>query len=83
MMMIWKTQLPQYSPDIDVTLKSLDTEDYHRIGPTDENNSKKTIISLFNRWYCKKTLLNRKKLARIDNAKYKFNATSKIFITYN
>ena len=33
---------------IDVTLKSRDTEDCHRIGLTEKTTQKKTIIPLFN-----------------------------------
>ena len=70
----------QYSPDFDIIVKSRDIETWRMIGLTDKNNSKKTIIPLFNRRYCKKALLNRKKLTRINNAKYKSNAASKIFV---
>lgn len=49
---------------IDVTLKSRDTEDCHRIGLTEKTTQKKTIIPLFNHRYYKNASLNRKKLNR-------------------
>ena len=46
-------------------------------------NQKKTIVRLVNRRYCKKALLNRKKLSNLDNTKYNFSNSTKIFINEN
>ena len=51
--------------DIYVNVESREVEDCHRIGKSN-NGSKKTIIRFINRKYCKKALLNRKQLERIN-----------------
>ena len=65
--------------DIDVEVESSDIEDCHRIGKPDKANSKKTIIRFANRKYCKKALLNRKKLDKC----VRFNLSTKIFVNGN
>ena len=69
--------------DIDVIVGPHDVEACHRTGLSGKNKSKKTIIRLVNRRYAKKTLINRKKLDSIDNAKYNFDGRTKIFINEN
>ena len=64
--------------DIDVTVGP--HEACHRIGLSDKNKSKNTIIRHVNHRYAKKALINRKKLDDIDNAKYDFDGRTKIFI---
>ena len=68
--------------DTDVNVESREVEDCHRIGKSN-NGSKKTIIRFINRTYCKKVLLNRKQLERIDLKKYQFVSGTKIFINEN
>ena len=70
--------------DIDVKINLYDIVDCHRFGKQDfKTKSKKTIVTLVNRRYCKKALLNRKKLSNLDNMKYNFRNSSKIFINEN
>ena len=57
--------------DIDVNVESREVEDCHGIGKSN-NGSKKTIIRFINRKYCKKALLNRKQLEKIDLKKHQF-----------
>ena len=64
--------------DIDVNVESREVEECHRIGKSN-NGSKKTIIRFVNRKYCKKALLNRKQLERID-LKKQFVSDTRIFI---
>ena len=68
--------------DIDVNVESREVEDCHRIGKSN-NGSKKTIIRFINRKYCKKALLNRKQLERIDLKKHQFVSGTRIFISEN
>ena len=65
--------------DIDVNVESREVEDYHRIGKSN-NGSKKTIVKLINRKYCKKALLKKKQLKRIDLKKHQFVSSTRIFI---
>ena len=65
--------------DIDVNVESREVEECHRIGKSN-NGSKKTIIRLVNRKYCKKALLNRKQLEIIDLKKHHL---IRIFINEN
>ena len=52
---------------IDVNVDSNALEAYHRFGkPERTTESRKTIVSFANRKYCKKALLNRKKLANLE-----------------
>ena len=53
--------------DIDVNVESREVED--KIGKSN-NGSKKTIIRFINMKYCKKALLNRKQVERIDFKKH-------------
>ena len=49
-----------------------------------KTSSKKTIVRFVNRKYCKKALINRKKLANINSEmKYNFSKNNKIFINEN
>ena len=68
--------------DIDVNVESREVEDCHRIGKSN-NGSKKTIIRFINRKYCKKALLNRKQLEKIDLKKHQFVSGTRIFINEN
>ena len=63
----------------DINVESRQMEDCHRIGNSN-NGSKKTIIRFINRKYCKKVLLNRKQLERIDLKKHQFVSGKNIFI---
>ena len=58
--------------DVDVFIQNGDIEACHRIGKSNKkSSSKKTIVRFFNRKYCKKALINRKKLVNINSeAKY-------------
>ena len=68
--------------DIDVNVESREVEECHRIGKSN-NGSKKTIIRFVNRKYCKKALLNRKQLERIDLKKHHLVSSTRIFINEN
>ena len=68
--------------DIDINVELKEVEDCHRIGKSN-NGSKKTIIRFINRKYCKKALLKRKQLERIDLKKHKFLSGTRIFINEN
>ena len=53
--------------DIDVDVDSV-LETWHRFGkPESTTKSRKTIVRFTNKKYCKKALLNWKKLANLDN----------------
>ena len=65
--------------NIDVNVESREVEDCHRIGKSN-NGSKKTIIRFINRNYCRKALLNKKQLERIDLKKHQFVSGKRIFI---
>ena len=68
--------------DIDVNVESREAGDCHRIGKSN-NGSKKTIIRFVNRKYCKKALINRKQLERIDLKKHQFVSGTRIFVNQN
>ena len=65
--------------DIDVQVTVNDVEACHRIGQSDKNKLKKTIVGFVNRKHCRKILENKKKLASSDFSKYKFPVSTKIF----
>ena len=71
--------------DVDVIVQNGDIEVCHRIGKSDQKtSSKKTIVRFINRKYCKKALVNRKKLININSEmKYNFSRNNKIFINEN
>ena len=70
--------------DIDVDVGSNALEACHRFGkPERTTKSRKTIVRFTNRKYCKKALLNRKKLANLDNEKHQLGSNNKIFISEN
>ena len=49
-----------------------------------KTSSKKSIVRFFNRKYCKKALISRKKLVNINSeTKYNFRKNNKIFINEN
>ena len=51
--------------DVEVVVQSGDIETCHRIGKSDQKtSSKKTIVRFINCKYCKKALINRKKLKK-------------------
>ena len=68
--------------DTDVNVESREVEECHRIGKSN-NGSKKTIIRFVNRKYCKKALLNRKQLERINLKKHHLVSGTRIFINEN
>ena len=68
--------------DVDVNVESREVEECQRIGKSN-NGSKKTIIRFVNRKYCKKALLNRKQLERIDLRKHHLVSGTRIFINEN
>ena len=68
--------------NIDVNVESREVEECHKIGKSN-NGSRKTIIRFANRKYCKKALLNRKKLERIDVIKHHLVSGTRIFINEN
>ena len=51
--------------------------------PEKITKSRKTIVRFINRKYCKKALLNRKKLVILDNEKHQLGSINKIFISEN
>ena len=52
--------------------------------PTKKTSSKKIFVRFVNRKYCKKTLINRRKLININlETKYNFSKNNKIFINEN
>ena len=52
----------------DIQISHNDVEDCHRIGKS-KGNSKKTIVRLVNRKYCKQILYNRRKFKNFDDQK--------------
>ena len=70
---------------IDVIVQNGDIEACHRIGESDQKtSSKKTIVRFINCKYCKKALVNRKKLININSEmKYNFSRNNKTFINKN
>ena len=70
--------------DVDVAVDSNALETCHRFGrPERTTKSRKTIDRFRNRKYCKKGLLNREKLAKLDNEKPQLGSSNKIFISEN
>ena len=70
--------------DSDVEVDSNALEACHRFGkPEKITKSRKTIVRFINRKYCKKALLNRKKLVILDNEKHQLGSINKIFISEN
>ena len=70
--------------DIDVDVDSNALEECHRFGkPERRTKSRKTIVRFTNRKYCKKALLNWKKLANLDNEKHQLGSSTTIFISKN
>ena len=71
--------------DVEVVVQSGDIEACHRIGKSDQKtSSKKTIVRFVNRKYCKKALINRKKLRNVNSeTKYNFSRNNQIFINEN
>lgn len=59
-------------------------EEWHRFGKVDSKSQwKETIVRFIERRFCKKVLLNRKKLTNLDNSKYNFSNSKKIFVNKN
>ena len=48
-----------------------------------EQLNQETIVRFTNRKYCKKALLNQKKLANLDNEKHQLGSSTTIFISKN
>ena len=69
--------------DIDVQVTVNDVEACHRIGQSDKNKSKKTIIRFVDRKHCRKILENKKELASSDFSKYNFPVSTKTFANEN
>ena len=65
----------------DIQISHNDVEDCHRIGKP-KGNSKKTIVRLVNRKYCKQILYNRRKFKNFDGSKIGMSNT-KIFVNEN
>ena len=65
--------------DADIKVDSSDIKDYFQTGKPDKANSKKLIKHFPNTKYCKKALLNRKKLIECVG----FNPNTKIFANKN
>ena len=63
----------------DIQIFHNDIEDCHRIGKS-KSNSKKTIVRLVNRKYCKQMLYNRRKFENFDGSGIGMSNT-KIFVT--
>ena len=69
--------------DIHVQLTVNDVEAFNRIGQSDKNKSKKTIIRFVDKKPCRKILENKKELASSDFSKYKFLVSTKTFANEN
>ena len=71
--------------DVYVIVQNSDIEACHRIGKSEQKaSSKKTIVRVINRKYCKKALVNRKNLININSEmKNNFSRNNKIFINEN
>ena len=71
--------------DVDVFIQNGDIDACHRIWKSGQKtSSKKTIVRFVNRKYCKKALINRKKLVNINSeTKCNFSKNNKIFINEN
>ena len=65
----------------DIQISHNDVEDCHRIGKP-KGNSKKIIVRLVNRKYCKQILYNRRKFKNFDGSKIGMSNT-KIFVNEN
>ena len=65
----------------DIQISHNDVEDCHRIGKP-KGNSKKTIVRLVNRKYCKQILYNRRKFKNFDGSGIGMS-TTKIFVNEN
>ena len=65
----------------DIQISHNDVEDCHRIGKP-KGNSKKTIVRLVNRKYCKQILYNGSKFKNFDGSKIGMSNT-KIFVNEN
>ena len=65
----------------DIQISHNDVEDCHRIGKP-KCNSKKTIMRLVNRKYCKEILYNKRKFKNFDGSKIDMSNT-KIFVNEN
>ena len=67
--------------EIGVNIQSEEIEACHGFAKTDrKTKSKKNTIRFVNRKYCKKALLNKKKLSNINNNKFTFNAETKLYL---
>ena len=70
--------------DIDVDVDSNALEACHRFSkPERTTKLRKAIVSFTNRKHCKKALLNRKKLANVDNERIQLGCSNKIFVSKN
>ena len=71
--------------DVYVIIQNGDIEACHKIGKSNKKtSSKKTIVRFVNCKYCKKALINRRKLININSeTKYNFSKNNKIFINEN
>ena len=68
---------------INVNLDSSDVEACHRIGRSKDGKQKKTILCIVNRKFCKKALLNRKKLSSVALHDNEIHLKNKVFISEN
>ena len=68
---------------INVNLDSSDVEACHRIGRSKDDKPKKTIIRIVHRKFCKRALLNRKKLSSVDINDNEIQLKNKVFINEN
>ena len=68
---------------INVDLDSSDVEACHRIGRSKDGKSKKTIIRIVKCKFCKKALLNRKKLSSVVMNNNEIQLKNKVFINEN
>ena len=68
---------------INVNLDSSDVEACHRIGRSKDGKPKKTSIRIINQKFCKKALLNRKKLSSVAINDNEIQLKNKVFISEN
>ena len=79
-----ETTVASILADVDAVVDSNALETCPRFSrPERTTKSRKTIDRFTNRKYCKKALLNRKKLAKLDNEKHQLGSSNEIFISEN
>ena len=68
---------------IDVDIKESEVEACHRLGKSKKGKSKRTIIRVVNRKYCKKALINRRQLLTVEDDEFEFQVANNVYIKEN